>query len=583
MKMRIDRMRSWKSWRLAVFLWLLAGILIGLGPSIAEAQVSGGRLPTQWDHDVSPTNPWPEYPRPQMVRPQWQSLNGPWDFALSDAQATSPPAAFGPGKILVPYPYESALSGVGKPSPVGQRLWYRRTFAVPDAWRTDGQRVLLHFGAVNWDSTVAVNGKEIGRHKGGFDGFDDDITNALKPGDNTLVVSAWNPMVVDSPDAQVVGKQRAHPHGILYTGSTGIWQSVWLEPVPASHITGLTIVPDIDSKSLRVTVTTDTTDEAGADSVDLIASDDGKPVASAGGNAGTEISLPIADSHLWSPEDPHLYDLHVRLKHWGIIGDAVDSYFAMRKVSLGKDDQGRTRIFLNNKFLFEIGALDQGYWPDGIYTAPTDDALKSDIVATEVLGFNLLRKHAKVEPERWYYWADKLGMLVWQDMPACFGKKGANHESILSDAAKAQWLVEWQRVLAQRINHPSIIVWTTFNEGWGQHDTESIVSLTRQIDPSRLVNDASGWADKGVGDIHDTHAYPGPACDTADATRASVNGEFGGVTMRVADHMWTADVSGYGPTLNSPWKATQKYQALLKTAYGLRDECGCSARLFTRS
>jgi hypothetical protein len=575
-------MRSWNSWRLAALFSLLWAMLAGFGPPTAVGQVSGGKLPTQWDHDVSPTNPLPEYPRPQMVRAQWQSLNGPWDYVLSDAAATSPPAAFGSGKILVPYPYESALSGVGKASPASQRLWYRRSFTVPAAWRTDGQRVLLQFGAVNWDSTVSINGKDMGRHKGGFDGFDYDITDALKPGDNLLIVSAWNPMVIDSPDAQVVGKQRVHPGGIFYTGSTGIWQSVWLEPVPASHITSLKIVPDIDAKSLHVTVTTDTTDGAGTDSVDVSSSDEGKAVASAAGEAGTEISLPIADPHLWSPEDPHLYELHVMLRHGDTNGDAVDSYFAMRKVSLGKDDQGRARIFLNNKFFFEIGALDQGYWPDGIYTAPTDDALKSDIVAAEVLGLNLLRKHAKVEPERWYYWADKLGMLVWQDMPQCFDKAGSNHQRILSDAAKAQWLIEWQQILAQRINHPSIIVWTTFNEGWGQHDTESIVSLTKQIDPSRLVNDASGWTDKGVGDIHDTHAYPGPACDNADATRASVNGEFGGVTLRIAEHMWTGNVYGYGATLNSPWKATQTYQALLKTAYALRDQRGCSAFVYTQ-
>jgi beta-galactosidase/beta-glucuronidase len=471
----------------------------------------------------------------------------------------------------VPYPYESALSGIGRPSPADQRLWYRRTFKVPAAWLADGGRVLLHFGAVNWDSTVFVNGMGLGEHKGGFDGFDYDITSALKPGDNTLVVSAWNPITADSPNAQVIGKQRLHPGGIFYTGCTGMWQSVWLEPVPSASISSLKIVPDIDAGTVDVTVDT----EGGASSaVNLTARDGSRIVGTAGGKPGEAIKIRIAGPHLWSPEDPHLYDLRVTLVRDGREGDTVGSYFAMRKVSLGKDAQGRTRIFLNNHFVFEVGALDQGYWPDGIYTAPTDAALESDIVAAKSFGLNLLRKHAKAEPERWYYWTDKLGMLVWQDMPQAFGK--------LNDGAKAQWLNEWKRILAERINHPSIIVWTTFNEGWGQHDTESIVALTKELDPSRLVNDASGWIDMGVGDIHDVHAYPGPWCDPAGGARASVNGEFGGVTMRVPGHMWTTDLFGYGATLSDGWTVTQKYQDLLKTAYRLKDERGCSAFVYTQ-
>jgi len=277
-----------------------------------------------------------------------------------------------------------------------------------------------------------------------------------------------------------------------------------------------------------------------------------------------------------SPDDPHLYGLRVALT--GKSSDSVDSYFAMRKISLGKDELGRARILLNNHFVFQVGALDQGYWPDGIYTAPTDDALRFDIATAKDVGFNLLRKHAKVEPDRWYYWTDKLGMLVWQDMPQCFGARDGS----LTDAVESQWLTEWTRILAARENHPSIIVWTTFNEGWGQHDTESIVNFTKQFDPSRLVNDASGWTDKGVGDIRDTHAYPGPWCEIPDGIRASVNGEFGGVTMRVPGHMWTTKVFGYGSTLRSGWKVTQKYQELLKKVYDLRDARGASAVVYTQ-
>jgi beta-galactosidase/beta-glucuronidase len=496
-----------------------------------------------------------------------------WTDGLTDSAATTPPAKFD-SHIRVPYPYESALSGIGEPSPTTQRLWYSRRFSVPIEWIGNGQRLLLHFGAVNWDSTVNVNGMELGEHRGGFDGFYYDITDAMKPGNNTLVVSAWNPLLIDVPDAQIVGKQRTNPGGIFYTGATGIWQSVWVEPVPATHIERLNLVPDIDAKVLRITV-----DVRGdlTGPVTVTAMDGVKMIAEATGTAGTEIALPIANPHLWSPEDPFLYGLHVALG--GDHADSVDSYFAMRKVSLGKDAQGRTRIFLNNHFVFEVGALDQGYWPDGIYTAPTDEALRFDIESARKFGFNLLRKHAKVEPERWYYWADKLGMLVWQDMPQCFGPP---RNGSLSDAAKAQWLTEWRQIIAARRNHPCIIVWTTFNEGWGQHDTESIVALTRQLDPSRLVNDASGWVDKGVGDIHDTHAYPGPWCEMPENSRACVNGEFGGVTMRVPDHMWTTKVYGYGATLGDARTVTQKYQDLLKHAYALRDERGASAVVYTQ-
>ena len=506
-----------------------------------------------------------------MTRTAWQSLNGLWDYGLTDSGADAAPAAYD-GQILVPYPYESSLSGVGKVSPTTQRLWYRRTFTVPAAWRANGQRVLLHFGAVNWDSTVSVNGHLMGDHKGGYDSFDYDITGALKPDANEVIVSAFNPLRTDVPDAQVVGKQRLHPGSIFYTGATGIWQSVWLEPVPAAHIASLEITPDFDTNSLRLTVQTD---QASGCQVEMAVTD--APVraqTSRTGPANTELRLPVPNTHPWTPEHPFLYSLKVSLTRNGKTLDSVGSYFAMRKISLGKDAQGRTRILLNNRFVFQVGALDQGYWPDGIYTAPTDDALRYDIQVAKNLGLNLLRKHAKVEPDRWYYWTDKLGMLVWQDMPQAFGD--------LNDAAKAQWLTEWKREIATHSNHPSIVVWTTFNEGWGQHDTEAIVALTKQLDPSRLVNNASGWTDKGVGDIRDTHAYPGPWSELPEPTRAAVNGEFGGVTASFPGHMWAKTVMGYGKTLNGSWQVTQKYQNLLKNAYGIRDTRGTCAVVYTQ-
>jgi len=551
----------------ALFALGAVGTLVAARPAAAQ-DVFGGKLPTRWAKLVSPTNALPDYPRPQMTRTRWQSLNGTWSYALTDGDATTPPTAFGGGKILVPFPYEAPLSGVGKASPITQRLWYRRTFTVPAAWK--GQRVLLHFGAVNWDSTVSVNGQSLGRHKGGFDGFEYDVTKDLKPGDNELVVSAFNPMSYDVPNGQVVGKQRPHSGSIFYTGATGIWQSVWLEPVPTASITSLKITPDIDAKELKLTV--DTYANSGAKVV-VTAMDNGKKIASGTGRPGTMITLPIKTPHLWTPTDPHLYTLRVSLSG----GDSVDSYFAMRKISLGKDAQGRTRPMLNNKYVFQVGALDQGYWPDGIYTAPTDDALKSDIVTAKQLGFNLLRKHAKVEPERWYYWTDKLGMLVWQDMPQAFGK--------LNDDAKAQWMTEWKSEVTQFYNHPSIIVWTTFNEGMGEDtfDVPAVVALTKQMDPTRLVNNASGWTDKGVGDFDDVHDYPGPGSHAPSATRAAVNGEFGGITQRVDGHMlFSGNVMGYGKTLSEGWKTTRNYQGLLQKAYDLNKNQGTSAVVYTQ-
>ncbi|WP_165864005.1 glycoside hydrolase family 2 protein [Capsulimonas corticalis] len=555
------------------FFFALAGVfaLIGCRHGVdtpAAAQVSGGKMPTRWDKDVSATSPLPEYPRPQMLRGKWLSLNGPWDYALSAQDASAPPAAYA-GKILVPYPYESALSGVGKTTPSGHRLWYRRSFVVPSDWRE--QRVLLHFGAVNWDSMVSVNGRNMMAHKGGFDPFEIDITGAIRPGQNEIVVSAWNPVIANKPNAQVIGKQRLNPGGIFYTAATGIWQTVWLEPVAvAAHITRLKITPDLDAKMIRLNV-----EAVGAGVRAKVTLMDGAtPLLISVGDVGKDLPLTLSSPHVWTPDDPHLYSLKISLTQGGKAVDTVYSYAALRKISLGKDTQGRQRIFLNNKFVFEVGALDQGYWPDGIYTAPTDAALKSDIEAAKGFGFNLLRKHAKVEPDRWYYWADRLGVLVWQDMPQAFGD--------LDEPTKKQWMTEWEREIASLYSHPSIVVWTTFNEGWGQHDTEAVVAATRVLDPTRLINNASGWTDKKCGDILDTHAYPGPWSEKPEATRAAVNGEFGGVTMSVDGHRWNNDVMGYGSVLGSGWLVTKRYQDLLKTAYQLKEDRGTSAVVYTQ-
>lgn len=561
-----------------IYVTILCSYLttVALGARIAHGDTAWkpvpGHIATQWAALVSPANALPEYPRPQMVRRNWQSLNGLWDIGLTDKSNVIPPAAFNT-KILVPYCYESSLSGVAKPADPDHRLWYRRSFTVPKAWH--GQHVILHFGAVNWDTVVLVNGKTVGTHRGGYTAFSFDITGNLISGLNELSVGAWNPVVTDVPNAQVVGKQRLHPGGIFYTSASGIWQTVWLEPVPAAHIENIKITPDIDAGVLRATVTI-----AGSVSgvVTLTADDGGSKIGSVSGPVGTDLTLNVPHAHLWSPSDPHLYGLNVTFSRHGKRLDSVDSYFAMRKISLGTDDSGHKKIFLNNKFVFEVGALDQGYWPDGIYTAPTDVALRYDIEMAKNFGFNLLRKHAKVEPDRWYYWTDKLGMLVWQDMPQEFG----DSKIPPSEENNQQFLTEWGAEINELYNHPSIIVWTTFNEGWGQHDTAAIVAFTKQLDRSRLVNNASGWNDMNVGDLKDTHAYPGPWCDIPSGDRASVNGEFGGIGLAVPGHMWDSHSWGYQGVQTGSGPMTAKYQQLLKNGWGLMTSRADSALVYTQ-
>ena len=540
--------------------------------STADWKMPQVPLVTKWAAAVSPTNALPEYPRPQMVRKDWMNLNGLWDYGLTDRGAQDAPSYT--GKILVPYPYESALSGIAGKSIPHQRLWYHRTFSVPTAW--NGQRVLLHFGAVNWDCTVAVNGKSVGAHKGGYTGFDFDITDDLSSGDNDLVVSASNPLLTDQPDAQVLGKQRDHSFVVFYTSTTGIWQTVWLEPVPVNHIVSLKMTPDIDNNLLHLTV------QASSPGQVAISASDGSPiaVAQATGASDTNVDLTLVNPHLWSPDDPHLYDLKVTLLNNNQPADSVTSYFGMRKVSLGKDDQGRTCVFLNNKAILQIGLLDQGFWPDGIYTAATDDALHADMDNAKKLNFNLMRKHAKVEPQRWYYWADKLGFLVWQDMPQAFA--AAPRGTTFSDTFRQEWLKEWQEELDQFHNSPSIIVWTPFNENWGVHDIASIVDLTKKTDPSRLIDSNTGGdRDMQIGDFVDDHAYPGPGSESPETSRAAVNGEFGGITMSVPAHRWTKDTFGYGTVYHRGYPATKRYQELMKAAYKLVKDKGTCAFVYT--
>ena len=544
---------------------LALAFIIALTAAAAQAQWKPvpGAIASRWAKDVSPDNALPEYPRPQMVRKDWQNLNGLWQYAEAAADDKPPVGKDLTGRILVPYPVESSLSGVGKHV---ERLWYRRTFTVPAGWK--GKRILLHFGAVDWESEVFVNGASLGVHRGGYDAFHFDVTDKLTEGDNELIVRVFDPT---DKGSQPRGKQVLKPHGIFYTPATGIWQTVWLEPVAPVSAESLLIVPDIDAECVKVTVAA-RGDWTESPTVKATAFDGDKEIATATGAPGKQITLPIKKPRPWSPDDPFLYGLKVT-----VAGDAVTSYFGMRKIAIGKCDDGFTRILLNNEFVFQIGFLDQGFWPDGIYTAPTDEALRYDIEATKKLGFNMARKHVKIEPARWYYWADKLGLLVWQDMPG--GDTTKDRE---------QFRKELSAMVAGLRNHPSIVMWVPFNEGWGQAkndpaDTKVQVDLIRSLDPTRLINNASGWHDHRCGDIADVHKYPGPGAPKPEQGRAAVLGEFGGLGLPVKGHLWEIGRHWGYRNMTDRDQLTARYVELLRGVHRLKDEVGLSAAVYTQT
>ncbi len=540
--------------------------------SRAAWQPAKGPLMTRWAKEVSPQNAHPEYPRPQMVRKNWFNLNGLWDYAIRP-KGEERPATFD-GKILVPFPIESALSGVMKRVGESNRLWYRRTFGVPRAW--EDHRVLLHFGAVDWDTTVWVNDKQVGTHRGGYDPFTFDITDALKSGGTQeIVLAVWDPT---SRGYQARGKQVDRPGGIWYTPSTGIWQTAWLEPVPAAHIRSLKIAPDVDRSEVRIVVNASkvgerTTFKATSGDLSSVATSDPHTLV-----------IKVPNPKLWSPDSPHLYDLRVSMLEGGKVADRVSSYFGMRKVSLGKDEGGITRIFFNDKPLFMFGPLDQGFWPDGLYMAPTDEALRYDIEVTRRLGFNMCRKHVKIEPLRWYYWADRLGLIVWQDMPSANrGVRRGNRDIPRPKELDEQFERELKAMVESHYNNPSIVMWVPYNEGWGQYDTERLVQNIKQWDPTRLVDCASGWSDKGVGDVHDIHSYPGPAATQPEPNRAAVLGEFGGLGLPLGGHTWQDEKNWGYRSFKDRESLTEAYIGLLHRLRSLIGSPGLSAAVYTQT
>jgi len=546
-------------------------LAVGLTASAAEWQPVSGQLMTRWAAKVDPAKPLPEHPRPQLVREAWQNLNGLWQFEIAAKEAPQP-AQFSK-QILVPYPVESALSGIKQRVSQKDRLWYQRSFTVPDAWRKG--RVLLHFTASDWSTEVFVNGKPVGKHDGGYDPFEFDVTDFLTPnGGQSLVVSVWDPT---AEGAQPHGKQTLVKHNIFYTSSSGIWGTVWLEAVPKNYVKGIKMVPDIDAGMLKLTVSAD----AGA--VRATARDGQTKVGEASGKPGETITLRVPDAKLWTPDTPFLYDLDITLTD-GTSNDTVRSYFGMRKVSIGPDEKGVTRILLNNKFVFQAGPLDQGWWPDGLYTAPTDEALRYDVETIKAHGFNMVRKHVKVEPERWHYWCDKLGVMVWQDMPSC--GRGIPGDSP-SPAEKPQFELELRRMVETHYNHPSVVMWIIFNEGWGQHDTERLAGLVKEWDPFRLVNEASGGMFKGAGEVIDDHLYPLPSGPKPTATRASVAGECGGLGFNVKGHTWNDEGWGYiRPGLCGVFPNGQelaaRYEEVLAAGLKLGKENGISGVVYTQ-
>jgi hypothetical protein len=561
----------------------IAGVLCIMYTSLSAQtpwRMQPTTIQTRWAKQVTSKNPLPEYPRPQMVRSKWTNLNGLWEYAVTAKEADQPQQFS--GQILVPYPIESALSGVKKALQPEEILWYKRTINKP-ATKT-GEHVLLHFGAVDFDATVFLNGKQIGNHKGGYQNFSFDVTDALTQASNELVVKVWDP---SDKGPNPHGKQVLNPGGIMYTPSSGIWQTVWLETVPATFIKSVKMTPDVDNNSLRIALILD--GDATDCTVEAVAKSGAAAAGKTSGNAQEPLTININNAKLWSPDAPNLYDLTLTIKRNGKVIDEVKSYFGMRKIEIKKNEKGIERIFLNNKYTYNLGTLDQGFWPDGLYTAPTDAALKFDIEASKAIGFNTIRKHIKIEPARWYYHCDKLGVLVWQDMV-----NPGNDEP----EGRKQFEIENKENIEQLYNYPSIVCWVLFNEGWGAYDQARLTKWVKDTDPTRIVNGhsgslivnynspdntAQGLADKSANsDVTDIHSYPPPGMPAHIPGKAIVLGEFGGIGVSIPSHLWDDIASGwgYGGTVSAG--TMRKTYAVMTDSLIAFEKRGLSGSIYTQ-
>ncbi|MBE6303888.1 MAG: T9SS type A sorting domain-containing protein [Bacteroidales bacterium] len=530
-------------------------------------EMKKGSLESIFAKDIDVNNVWGEYPRPQMVRKEWQSLNGVWELQPMFAEKEGMPENSYSMEILVPFPIESPISGIMKHY---SRFAYRRTFTVPKEWKE--RNLLLHFEAVDWECEVFVNGQSVGSHKGGYEPFAFDVTKYLTDGEEQeLVVKVYDPTDLGG---QPRGKQTLSPGGIMYTSTSGIWQSVWMEPVKNNYIEKYTVVPNIDNSTVAVNVIT----AGGQAGKAVIKVKDGdNVVATAEANANEKVTISVPDAKLWSPDSPFLYNLEIALVDGGETVDAVEGYFGMRKISLGKDG-GYTRMFLNNEPLFHIGPLDQGFWPDGIYTAPTDAAMLYDIQVTKQMGFNMIRKHIKIEPRRWYYHCDRLGMLVWQDMPS-----GASYGGVGID--EPQFKKELTAMIENLYNAPSIIMWIIFNESQGRHNVDELVKHVRGLDASRLVNLDSQYGTHStyIGDVWDVHHYPNPAfVSCPNKSIANVCGEYGGLKYKEEGHIWGAGDWGYA-TMNSRKELMDTYEQYVYDLVKFRDCFGLGGAVYTQT
>jgi beta-galactosidase/beta-glucuronidase len=561
---------------------LAAAVSAVLLPSCAsqpEWTPVGDRIMTVWGENLDPENVLPEYPRPQLVRDRWINLNGLWEYAITPVDAVPEKMD---GHILVPFAVESALSGVGKSVTEHDALWYEREFSVPKDWA--GSRIMLNFGAVDWKAEVYVNDELAGCHTGGYAPFSFDVTDLLLQGKtNSLKVK-----VTDGTDSwfQPRGKQVSEPEGIWYTAVTGIWQTVWMEPVSESYVKSCHSVADIDASVLNVYVDAVLTE---GDVCEVVLMECGNVINK---GRGTEVSLHVPQMKLWSPDSPYLYDVEVNIVRDGAVVDRVSGYAAMREISCRKDASGHKRMYLNGEPLFQYGLLDQGWWPDGLYTAPSDEALAFDIQKTKDFGFNMIRKHVKVEPARWYWHCDRLGILVWQDMPSIED----NQENVWGNRAydtgtdfpvtqegKDNYYKEWGEVIAAFKGFPCIVVWVPFNEGWGQFDTEDVVQFTRAQDPTRLINYASGGNFVHCsGDILDLHNYPHPEMYLYDREYINVLGEYGGIGWPVEGHLWQPDRNWGYVQFKSADEVLDTYEKYAEMLIDLIDD-GFAGAIYTQT
>lgn len=542
---------------------------------------AGDKIKTEWSEKIEPANPLPDYPRPQLVREQWQNLNGAWDYAILP-KGSNEPAAFD-GKILVPFAIESSLSGVQKMVGDKNELWYHRTFTVPAGWKN--KSLMLHFGAVDWKADIWINDVKVGAHQGGYTPFSLDITPfVVKDKAQKLVVKVWDPT---DQGFQPRGKQVSLPKGIWYTPVTGIWQTVWLEPVEASHVSALKTVPNIDGGNIAVLAST--TGTSANDLIEVKVMDNGKIIGTGKAVVGQEVTVAVPNAKLWSPESPFLYDMEVSILHNGIATDKLKSYVGMRKISTQKDANGIFRMQLNNKDYFQFGPLDQGWWPDGLYTAPTDEALLYDIKKTKDFGFNMIRKHVKVEPARWYYHCDREGILVWQDMPSGDANpkwQTRNYfngqELQRSKLSEQNFMQEWKEIMDLTYSNPSVVVTVPFNEAWGQFKTPEIIEWTKNYNPSRLVNPASGGNHYDVGDMIDIHNYPEPVMGLFDSKRVNVLGEYGGIGLVKDNHVWETNRNWGYVQYKTSEEATKAYVDLTEKLKKLIP-FGYSAAVYTQT